>query len=56
MLTRRNEQGLQHSLYYCGQFMLSAAFKWNTITIRISLKWIQKRNVPKINVDYCISL
>ena len=56
MLTRRNEQGSQHSPYYCRQFMLTAAFKWNTIKIRISLKWIQKRNVPKINVDYCNSL
>ena len=36
--------------------MLTAAYKWNTIKIRISLKWIQKRNVPKTNVDYCISL
>ena len=56
MLTRRNEQGSQHSLYYCRKFMLTAAFKWNIIKIRISLKWIQKRNVPEINVDYCISL
>ena len=30
-------------LYYCRQFMLTAAYKWNTIKIRISLKWIQKR-------------
>ena len=36
--------------------MLTAAYKWNTIKIRISLKWIQKRNVPKTNVDYYISL
>ena len=36
--------------------MLTAAYKWNTIKIRISLKWIQKRNVPKTNVDYCINL
>ena len=39
MLTSRNEQGSQHSLYYC----------------YISLKWIQKHNVPETNVDYCIS-
>ena len=57
MLTRRNEaESSQHLLYYCRQFMLTAAYKWNTIKIRISLKWIQKRNVPKTNVDYCISL
>ena len=55
MLTRRNEQGLQHSLY-CRQFMLTAAYKWNTIEMRISLKWIQKCNVMKTNVGYCISL
>ena len=35
--------------------MLTAAYKWNTIKTRISLKWIQKRNVPKTNVDYYIS-
>ena len=35
--------------------MLTAAYKWNTIKIRISLKWIQKRNVPMTNVDDCIS-
>ena len=27
--------------------MLTAAYKWNTIKIRISLKWIQKCNDPK---------
>ena len=31
MLKRRNEQGSQHSLYYCRQFMLTAAQKWNTV-------------------------
>ena len=39
MLTRRNEQGSQNS--YCTQFMLSAAYKWNIIKIRISLKRFQ---------------
>ena len=33
--------------------MLTAAYKWNTIKIRTSF-WIQKRNVPKTNVYYCI--
>ena len=55
MLTRRNKQGSQHSLYYRRQFMLTAAYKRNTIKILISLKWIQKRNVPKTTVDFCIN-
>ena len=38
VLTRRNEEGSQLSLCYCRQFMLTAAYKWNTIKIRISLK------------------
>ena len=51
MLTRRNEQGSQYSLHFCRQFMLSAAFKWNTIKIRISLKW--KDGETKCSEDKC---
>ena len=35
------------------QFKLTAAYKWNTIKIHISF-WIQKCNVQKTNVNYCI--
>ena len=52
MLTRRNEQGLQHWHFFWQKiYAYSPAYKWNTIKIHISLKWIQKHNVPKTNVN-----